>query len=234
MGLARVVLAGLGLVFALGTQIGPVARAQTATGQALTQAQAQAPKKNAEEADENDQYMKSPNVVALGAKMGLNPEQSSLAFRLTNFLLLAVGVIWVAAKILPKTLRERNVTIRRQLVDANVATEEARKRLSAVEERLAKLDGEIAGMRTRAEQDSVKEEERVRTSLEDERKKIVAAAEQEITAATMHAQKQLQQHAAELAIEQAARKLVISAETDRLLVQGFAQRLAGDEKKGEN
>jgi F-type H+-transporting ATPase subunit b len=53
--------------------------------------------------------------------------------------------------------------------------------------------------------------------------------------ATMHAQKLLQQHAAELAIEQAARKLVVSAETDRLLVQGFAQRLSGDEsKKGQN
>ena len=46
---------------------------------------------------------------------------------------------------------------------------------------------------------------------------------------------QVTQEALELAIEQAARKLVISAETDRLLVQGFAQRLAGDEsKKGQN
>jgi F-type H+-transporting ATPase subunit b len=54
-------------------------------------------------------------------------------------------------------------------------------------------------------------------------------------AATVNAQKQLQQYAAELAIEQAARKLVVSAETDRLLVQSFAHRLAGDEsKKGQN
>jgi len=45
----------------------------------------------------------------------------------------------------------------------------------------------------------------------------------------------LQQYAAGLAIEQAARKLVVSAETDRLLVQGFTQRLTGDEpKKGQN
>jgi F-type H+-transporting ATPase subunit b len=45
----------------------------------------------------------------------------------------------------------------------------------------------------------------------------------------------LQQYAAEMAIEQAARKLVVSAETDRLLVQGFASRLTGDDfKKGQN
>ena len=77
--------------------------------------------------------------------------------------------------------------------------------------------------------------QRIKASVEDEKKKILAAAEQEIAAATMQAQKQLQQYAAELAIEQAARKLVVSAETDRLLVQSFAQRLTGDEsKKGQN
>jgi F-type H+-transporting ATPase subunit b len=138
-------------------------------------------------------------------------------------------------KVLPKTLRDRNAAIQKHLVDARTATEEARARLSSVEDRLAKLDGELAAMRSQAEQDAEKEEQRIRASVEDEKKKILASAEQEIAAATMHAQKQLQQHAAELAIEQAARKLVVSAETDRLLVQGFAQRLAGDEsKKGQN
>jgi F-type H+-transporting ATPase subunit b len=131
--------------------------------------------------------------------------------------------------------RNRTAAIQKSLADARTATEEARARLSGVEERLAKLDGEITAMRAHAEQDSATEEQRIKASVEEEKKKILASAEQEIAAATMHAQKQLQQHAAELAIEQAARKLVVSAETDRLLVQGFAQRLAGDEsKKGQN
>jgi F-type H+-transporting ATPase subunit b len=165
----------------------------------------------------------------------MNAEQSATAFMVTNFLLLAAGVGWMLIKMLPKMLRARNTSIQKNLVDARTATEEARARLSVVEERLAKLDGEIAAMRTHAEQDSAKEEQRIKASVEDEKNKILAAAEQEITAATMHAQKQLQQHAAELAIEQAARKLVVSAETDRLLVQSFAQRLTGDEsKKGQN
>jgi F-type H+-transporting ATPase subunit b len=90
-------------------------------------------------------------------------------------------------------------------------------------------------MRVQAEQDSANAEQRIKATVEDEKVKILAAAEQEITAATSHAQKQLQQYAAGLAIEQAANKLVVSAETDRLLVQGFGQRLTGgDSKKGQN
>jgi F-type H+-transporting ATPase subunit b len=154
--------------------------------------------------------------------------------------LFALGVAWLVVVFLPKAFpgmvpRNRTAAIQKSLADARTATEEARARLSGVEERLAKLDGEIAAMRAHAEQDSATEEQRIKASVEEEKKKILASAEQEIAAATMHAQKQLQQHAAELAIEQAARKLVVSAETDRLLVQGFAQRLAGDEsKKGQN
>jgi F-type H+-transporting ATPase subunit b len=107
--------------------------------------------------------------------------------------------------------------------------------MGAVEDRLSKLDGDIAAMRKQAEQDSLRDEQRILATVEDEKKKIVEAAEQEIAAATGHAQKALQQFAAELAIEQAARKLVVSAETDRLLVQGFAERLTGDgSKKGQN
>jgi len=224
----------LAVVLGVGFHAGELpARAQAAA--AASAPEAQAPEKAKQEQDPEDEYSKSPNVVWLGSKLGLNPDQSALAFKLMNFLLLVAGVGWAVVKFLPKMLRGRNATIQKQLVDARSATEEARARLSGVEERLAKLDGEIAAMRTHAEQDSATEEQRIKASVEEEKKKILASAEQEIAAATMHAQKQLQQRAAELAIEQAARKLVVSAETDRLLVQGFAQRLAGEEsKKGQN
>jgi len=224
----------LAVVLGVGFHAGELpARAQAAA--AASAPEAQAPEKAKQEQDPEDEYSKSPNVVWLGSKLGLNPDQSALAFKLMNFLLLVAGVGWAVVKFLPKMLRGRNATIQKQLVDARSATEEARARLSGVEERLAKLDGEIAAMRVHAEQDSVTEEQRIKATVEEEKKKILASAEREIAAATMHAQKQLQQHAAELAIEQAARKLVVSAETDRLLVQGFAQRLTGDEsKKGQN
>jgi F-type H+-transporting ATPase subunit b len=224
----------LAVVLGLGFPVG-VTQIHAQSPVVASTPEAQSPEKNKQEKDENDEYMKSANVVALGAKLGLNPDQAKLAFRLTNFLLLAVGVAWLVAKLLPKTLRDRNAAIQKHLVDARTATDEARTRLSSVEERLSKLDGEIAAMRAQAEQDGAREEQRIKASVEEEKQKILASAEQEIASATVHAQKLLQQHAAELAIEQAARKLVVSAETDRLLVQRFAQRLTGDEsKKGQN
>ena len=79
-------------------------------------------------------------------------------------------------------------------------------------------------MRSHAEQDTEKEAQRLKAALAEETKKILASAEQEIAAATLQARQLLQQQAAGLAIEQAARKLVVTAETDRLLVQHFAQR----------
>jgi F-type H+-transporting ATPase subunit b len=209
------------------------ARAQAA-GVASTP-EAQSPEKNEQEKDENDAYRHSPMVIKLGGMLGMNADQAATAFEVTNFLLLVVGIGWVVGKILPKMIRDRNTAIQKHLVDARTATEEASARLNSVEERLGKLDGQIAAMRAQAEQDSARDEARIKASVEEEKKNILAAAEQEISAATSNAQKNLQQYAAELAIEQAARKLVVSAETDRLLVQGFAQRLAGDEsKKGQN
>jgi F-type H+-transporting ATPase subunit b len=223
----------LAVIFASCVHIREIAAKAQVTGTESTP-EAQSPEKNQQEADENDAYRKSTAVVALGSKLGLNANQSATAFQVLNFVLLAIGAGWALGKILPAAIRNRNTAIQKGLTEARAATEDARVRLKSVEERLSKLDAEIAAMRSHAEQDAAKEEQRVKVAVEEEKKKILATAEQEIAAATIHAQKQLQQHAAELAVEQAARKLVVSAETDRLLVQGFAQRLTGNSKKGQN
>jgi F-type H+-transporting ATPase subunit b len=232
--LRRGLLAGLTLAVVLGFSVGvrefPV-RAQESAASGL----AAKPGIAEQEIDENDAYLHSAMVRKLGGMVGMDANHAATAFEVANFLMLAALVGWGLIKILPKTIRDRNSAIQKDLVTARSATESADARLGSIEERLAKLDGEIAAMRAQAEQDWGREAERIRASVEVEKKNILAAAEQEIAAATSHAQKSLQQFAAELAIEQAARKLVVSAETDRLLVQSFAQRLTGDEsKKGQN
>ena len=196
---------------------------------------AQSQETNQQEANENDEFRHSPAVRKLGAMIGLNAEQAATAFTVANFIVLAALVGWFLAKTLPKTFRNRSTAIQKDLVDARTATEEASARLSIVEERLSKLDDQIAAMRAQAEKDSLKDEQRIRATVEEDKKKILATAEQEIAAATALAHRQIQQYAAELAIDQAARKLVVTAETDRLLVQRFASRLMGDEsKEGHN
>jgi F-type H+-transporting ATPase subunit b len=167
--------------------------------------------------------------------VGLNAEQAATVFTVANFVVLAVLVGWFLLKTLPKTFRNRTSSIQKNLVDARTTTEEANARLSSVEERLNKLDEQIAAMRAQAEKDSALDEQRIKASVEEDKQRILASAEQEIAAATALAQRQLQQYAAELAIDQATRKLVVTAETDRLLVQSFARRLMGDDsKEGHN
>ena len=204
-------------------------------GGRLTSPEANSSEANKQEVDENDAYLHSPSVRKLGAMVGLNAEQAATAFTVANFLVLAALVGWFLARTLPKTFRDRNTAIQKNLVDARAATEEASARLSNVEDRLSKLDAQIAALRAQADKDSALDEQRIKASIEEDKQKIVAAAEQEIAAATALAQRQIQQYAAELAIDQAARKLVVTAETDRLLVQNFARRLMGDDsKEGHN
>jgi F-type H+-transporting ATPase subunit b len=171
-------------------------------------------------------------VQKLGKMMGMSTETAATSFEVANFAVLALLLGFALLKTMPKLLRDRSAAIQKHLVDARVATEEANARLSSVEDRLAKLDGQIAEMRAQAEKDAATEEQRMRAAVENEKTRILAAADQEIASASMMAQRTLQRYAAELAIEQAARKLVVTAETDRLLVQNFARRLTGNDSNG--
>lgn len=197
--------------------------------------EANSPEVNEAEHDENEKYKQSASVKKIGSLLGLSTEQAATVFEGTNFAVLFLLLGFAAVKLLPKTFRDRNTAIQKNLVDARTATEQASVRLTGVEARLAKLDDEIAALRAQSEKASANDEQRIKASVEEEKQKILAAAEQEIAAATTQARRQLQQYAAELAIEQAARKLVITAETDRLLVQNFARSLSGDDsKEGQN
>ena len=205
----------------------PVRAAHAQAGEATKPAaQSQEAAKNEEAAgDEEKQYRESPMVTKLGSFIGMKPAQASTAFTVTNLLILLAGVGFMLVKSLPKTFKSRSAGIQKQIVDARVATEEARTRLSSVEERLSKLDEQIATMLTTAEADAAKEEQKMRAAIEDEKKRILDSANTEIQSATLNARRELQKYAAELAVNQAASKLVVTPEADRFLIEGFAGRL---------
>jgi F-type H+-transporting ATPase subunit b len=69
---------------------------------------------------------------------------------------------------------------------------------------------------------------RIKATIEEESGRIVAAAEQEIAVAAAQAKRGLRNFAADLAIEQAAKQLVLTAESDRALIAEFV----GDVTKG--
>ena len=188
---------------------------------------------NQEEKDENAIYKHSKSVAAMGRMMGMSTGAAATAFEVFNFAVLAIAVAYGLLKFLPKVFRARTSSIQKELSEARSASEEATVRMNSVEDRLAKLDAQIIEMKAQAERDAATEETRFRAAAEEDRKKILASAEQEIATAGEHARRELQRYAASLAVDQAARNLVISAETDRELVRNFAQRL-GESKGGAN
>lgn len=230
--LLKIFTAGLFLLLLFVQPSRLLALAQESTDKSTPAAQSS--EKTHQQEDENDAYRHSAIVRSIGAKFGLDAEQAATVFTIFNLAVLVAAIGWFLAKSLPKTFRDRNTGIQKQLVDARSATEEAGARLSNVEGRLGKLDEEIAALRSQGEKDLAEEEGRIKASIESEKARILQAAEQEIASVTAHAQREIKRFAADLAIDQAAKKLVVSAETDRLLVQEFARKLSGSNKTEGN
>jgi F-type H+-transporting ATPase subunit b len=179
----------------------------------------------AEQETGDDVYRHSASVRLLGRWLHLNKEAAARLFECLNFAVLAGAILFYLLKYLPKTFRANRENLRHQLVDARTATEQARERLAAIEQRLSRLDEEIAAISKQAEKDSVEDESRIKASIEAERRRIVDAAAKDIAAAGSAAQRDLKRFAAGLAVDRAAQKIVLTEDDDRALLQEFAQSL---------
>jgi len=132
------------------------------------------------------------------------------------------------AKWLPKFFRKRREKVGSDIESARKVTAEANARLNAIEAKLSGLDGEIAQIRAQVEEESRQDETRIKSTIGEESARIVAAAEQEIGASAAQARRSLRNFAADLAIGQAAKQLVLTPETDRALIAEFLGDVAGD------
>lgn len=187
---------------------------------------------NPEAGEESNVYRHSATVHAIARIFGLSVESTSRLFETINFAVLVILLVWIVARLLPKTLRNRTERIRNELEQARVATAEANRRLADVERRLGQLDSEIEGIRTRAEQETILEEKHLRAALEQEKQSILENASQDIQAATKNAQSLLKNLAADLVIEHARKKIAVTPETDRSLVEGFVSDLERNQPRG--
>ena len=186
----------------------------------------------AEQEDEEYAFKHSDSVRAFAKMFHLSPEAASMVFWSLNAVLLFVFVGYFLVTGLPKAFRSRRQQLDRQIVEARVATEKAEERLRAVEERLSRLDSEIAAVREQAEHDSAHDETRIKQAMEDEKKKIVASAEQEIASAGAAAERRLRKFAAELAVDRATSRLHLTEGDDRTLIQEFASSLGSNGREG--
>ena len=180
----------------------------------------------------NDVYRHSASVKWLGRWLHLGKEASARLFEYLNFAILAGAILFALLKYLPKTFRSNRETIQHRLTDARTATEQSHQRLAAIEQRLSRLDEEIAAISKQAEKDSLEDEARIKASIEAERRRIVEAAGQEIAAAASSAKRDLRRFAAELAVDRAAKRIALTDEDDRGLVREFAESLGRQTRGG--
>jgi F-type H+-transporting ATPase subunit b len=172
-----------------------------------------------------------------GDSIEVQDQHDEVAARITEFLNFAIVVLGIGIplfKFLPKFLRNRAEKVRADIESARKVTEDANARLSAVEAKLASLGDEINKFRAEVEAESKQDEARIKAALTEESARIVASAEQEIGVAASQATRQLRSFAAELAIDQAAKQLTLSPETDRALIAEFvgAVSVIGEKPKG--
>ncbi len=180
-----------------------------------------------EEAEENNVYRHTALVEWIANKIHQPVEATSRIFEFINFVIIVLAIIVPLAKFVPKALKKRSETLRENLETARKASEEAKSRLAAVEAKLSKLDQEIASFRAEVERESIEDERRIKDSLELERVRILESAEQEIGNVTAQARRGLRAFAADLAVEQAAKQINLTPETDGALLAEFTADMTG-------
>ena len=178
------------------------------------------------------QFKHSAPVRWISRLTGLNLEQSYLLGMGINFAIVAGVVIWISRKYLPAFFRNRTAMIQKAMEEARQASADANRRLAEIENRLSKLDVEIAEMRTAAEKEAAAEEEKIRAAADEDARKIVESVGQEISVAVRTARRELTAYAADLAVALAKKQIHVDAATDQTLVHHFASQLSnGDQRK---
>jgi F-type H+-transporting ATPase subunit b len=153
-----------------------------------------------------DVYRHSASVKLIGRWLHLDKEAAARLFEYLNFAILAGAVLFALLKYLPKTFRAQREDIQHRLVEARTATEQANQRLAAIEQRLSRLDEEVAA--------------------------IMEAVSRDIAAASSSAQRDLKRFVAGLAVDRAAQRIALTEDDDRALVQEFSKSLSQQIRNG--
>lgn len=178
--------------------------------------------------------LNGPIVVSTAKALHLSRETTARMYELINFAVIVLAVVIPLARFMPKFLRTRGEKVREDIESARKVHEDANARLSAVEAQLSSLGEEIRKFQAEVDEDIKRDEARIKASLEEESARIVASAEQEIGMAAAQARRGLRNFAADLAVDQAARELVLTPETDRALIAEFVGNAGKNGKGGQN
>ncbi len=157
-----------------------------------------------------------------------SPETTPLGWTMRgiNFLVLVLGLGYLLRGA-PGFFKNRAERIVGAITDARLVKEEADRQLRNAETKLARLEHEVADLRTAAMQDGAAEADRIRALAREEEAKIQKAAQMEIEAAERTARMELKALAAGLAIDRAEAlvKDRMTPDAQSALVRAFVNHL---------
>jgi F-type H+-transporting ATPase subunit b len=148
-------------------------------------------------------------------------------FQWINFAIVLAVLIWIFGKLLPPKFRKNAEDISSAIEKAAAAKAEAERQLREAEEKLAKLDQEVARIRSQAQHEAAAEAERIRQLTKSDAQRIRAAAKAEIEAAERAARLQLKAAAAKLAVDEAESMLQrqLNPQIQEALLANFVKSL---------
>lgn len=184
--------------------------------------------KEAPAEDETTPFKHSASVKLLSKITGLSIDGAYWLAVILNFAIVAGVIFWFSKKNLPAMFRSRTATIQKSLEEARAASADANRRLAEIESRLKHLGEEISQMNATAESSAAAEDARIKAAAEEDARRIVESAQQDIAAAARAARRELTAHAADLAVTLASQQIKVDGRTDEALVRRFAKDLVTD------
>ena len=150
-------------------------------------------------------------------------------FKWINFAIVLAALIWLFGKVLPPKFRANAENISSTISKAQAAKAEADRKLRDAEQRLARLEEEVRGLREQAQKDAAAEAERIRALAKSDAEKVAISAKAEIEAAERAARIELKTIAAKLAVDGAESLLAkqLTPQTQDALIAGFVKSLQG-------
>jgi F-type H+-transporting ATPase subunit b len=144
-----------------------------------------------------------------------------------NFAILAVGIGYFMAKILPPLFTARTTEIQKGISEAQQMKQDAERRSAEMDARLAALGADIEKFRVQSGAEMRQEGERIARDTAAQIKKIESQAAVEIESAGKTARRQLKEYAAELALGLAEERLRsrMDSAIESALVDNFVRDL---------
>ena len=129
------------------------------------------------------------------------PRKHEELYKVINFVLLVGGLAYLLRKPLAEFFAQRSASIRKSLEEGRQALAASEVQLKAVEEKLARLEGEIAAFRASATREMEEGRKHLQEMAAAEADKMLRAARADMETATRAALVELRLYAAEQAVE---------------------------------